>query len=182
LCIEENSDLKSSENFVSKNINAVKTAKLKLEKYLNTGKQPSYEFISQIRIFDPKQTDNCPDFESIELKSLTAIPVIVNLLKENDINRCAKLYDDFAQYKSLAVIEENRSLNLMEFWSKNKQNFSILSPIVMNYLSIPISGAEVERSFSCLWNILTDKRRSLTTQNLKDLIFLNYNSKKDFAV
>jgi hypothetical protein len=71
-------------------------------------------------------------------------------------------------------------LNTMQFWSINKEETPLLSNDVINYMSIPISDAEVERSFSCLGNILTDKRRRLTTENLKYLLFLNYNSKHKF--
>jgi hypothetical protein len=180
LCMENSIEINITEKFVSNSINALKTAKLKLEKYLFSNKQPSHEFIDQIRIFDPKQILNCSDFQSIQLKSLHSIPYIMNLLKENKIDKCAKLYSEFNKYKSLANNEENQQLNIMQFWSKNKEQMPLLSNVVMNYMSIPISGAEVERSFSCLGNILTDKRRRLTTENLKDLLFLNYNSKHKF--
>ena len=53
--------------------------------------------------------------------------------------------------------------------------FSNLAPIIISYLSVPISGAEVERSFSHLNNVLTD-RRSLKVENLRDLLMLNFNS------
>jgi len=177
----ENSDeINITEKFVSNSINAIKTAKSKLEKYLFSNKQPSHEFVDQIRIFDPKQTLNCSEFQSIQLKGLNSIPFIMNLLQENQIEKCAKLYSEFDKYKSSANIEENQQLNAMQFWSKNKEEMPLLSNVVMNYMSIPMSGAEVERSFSCLGNILTDKRRRLTTENLKDLLFLNYNSKHKF--
>ncbi len=39
-------------------------------------------------------------------------------------------------------------------------NWKLLAPIVYKHLFIPISSAEVERSFGCYNNILTDKRQS----------------------
>jgi hypothetical protein len=177
LAMENNEDINSSEEFIVKTINAIKSAKSKLGKYLHTSKQPAYEFLSQIRIFDTKQAKNCEEFDSLELKQLNSIPKLINYLNEKDIVIRANIFQEYSKYKTFICDEEVQS-NVMEFWFKHKHDLPLLSSIIIGYLSVPISGAEVERSFSCLANILTDKRRSLITDNLKDLMFLNFNSKK----
>ena len=41
-----------------------------------------------------------------------------------------------------------------------------LAPIIINYLSVPISGQRVERSFSHLNNVLIEGRTNLKVENL----------------
>ncbi len=151
-----------------------KRVKTRWTSWLKTVKEHSINFEKYETLFETIKKDK------IGKSSLNSIPYIMNLLKENKIEKYANLYSEFDKYKSLMIIEGNQQLNTMQFWSINKEETPLLSNDVINYMSIPISDAEVERSFSCLGNILTDKRRRLTTENLKYLLFLNYNSKHKF--
>jgi hypothetical protein len=177
IAMETNEDINSSEEFITKSVNAIKSANSKLGKYLYTDKQPAYEVLNQIRIFDPKQAKNYDEFGSLELRQINSIPKIVYCLNEKNIVIRANILQEFSKYKTLVSDEKFIPSNLMEFWFKHKNKFPLLSSILIGYFSVPISGAEVERSFNCLANILTDKRRSLITDNLKDFIFLNFNAK-----
>lgn len=91
-----------------------------------------------------------------------------------------KLRSEFSKYKQM-VESKSFSLesNCLEFWNQNLLNLPNLAPIVIGYLPIPISGAEVERSFSQLNDVLTPKRRNLLFDNLKNLLFINYNCDLD---
>ena len=67
----------------------------------------------------------------------------------------------------------------LKFWNQNINKLPNLAPIVIGYLSIPISGTQVERSLSQLNNVLTDKRINLKFENLVNLLSINYNCNFD---
>ena len=155
---------------------SLKNASLKLKKYLTTDKQPSFKFLNEIRIFDPQQAKSAENFENINLFDLQNIPAFVHINTSRKIDLKAKLIGEFNKYKTI-ISNDNFYMkdDCLKFWNQKINVFPNLAPIIISYLSVPISGAEVERSFSHLNNVLTD-RRSLKVENLRDLLLLNFNS------
>jgi len=99
-------------------------------------------------------------------------------LKKKNVAVRAELFQQFNEYKNCVLSKEYENLDNFKFWFIKMKDWPLLSSLIIGYLSVPVSGAEVERSFSSLFNILSDKRRRLTTDNLKNLLFLNFNANK----
>ena len=68
--------------------------------------------------------------------------------------------------------------DLNNYWIEKSNTLPILSKIALIYIWLPISGVDVERSFSAYKNILNDRRRRLSENSIKMLNFLYYNSNK----
>ena len=172
-------EIEDEDDFIEETISAVNNSLKKLKKYIFTGNQPAFKFLNQIRVFDPVQASSAQNFKTLDLFDLKEIPFWNNEQNMNlDIK--TKLRSEFSKYKQM-VESKSFSLesNCLEFWNQNLLNLPNLAPIVIGYLSIPISGAEVERSFSQLNDVLTPKRRNLLFDNLKNLLFINYNCDLD---
>jgi len=52
------------------------------------------------------------------------------------------------------------------FWSSQSSRFPVLSSVAMRVRSLPVSTAEVERTFNCLSDILTDKRKGVLSEDM----------------
>jgi len=76
----------------------------------------------------------------------------------------------------LVEIFEEGDLNLNQYWQEKKRIFPNLSSIALVYIWLPISGVDVERSFSNYKRILDDRRRSLSENSIEMLNFLYYNN------
>jgi hypothetical protein len=100
-----------------------------------------------------------------------------NILKKCQLSAEFKAYCDSAQgYVKPDHIKTNAYI--ANYCKSNYDNCKLLAPIVFKYLFVPITSADVERSFSCYNNILSDKRLSLSKDNLKymTLTSLYFNS------
>ena len=64
---------------------------------------------------------------------------------------------------------------LVEWWKSKKALFPLLTEIALDYIWLPVSNADVERSFSVYSTILRDDRQRLTDDNLRSLTFLRFN-------
>lgn len=65
--------------------------------------------------------------------------------------------------------------DLEKYWKDKLYTLPVLSKIALVYIWIPVSAADVERSFSNYKHILDDRRRSLTEKNIARLNFLYFN-------
>lgn len=151
---------------------AIDAAKTKLDKYLSPIGQPGLNFIKLVRIFDPMKAR----YLNLTINDLKSLPRISSI--SNDQEKFMDLKFEYQSYindlKREPLLERPESLFV--FWSENHEKYPILSKIALCYLSIPISSAQVERSFSILKKIITPERQSLTVQNLKILVFLYFNN------
>lgn len=73
--------------------------------------------------------------------------------------------------------EQNKPI---EFWSHFLESKTVvwndnIKQLVMKVLALPISTADVERSFSILTNTRYDRRSRLTVENLENIMFLRLN-------
>ena len=66
----------------------------------------------------------------------------------------------------------DENFNLNNYWNEKINIFPTLSPIALKYVWLPVSGVDVERSFSIYKSILTDKRTALKEDSIKKLNFM----------
>lgn len=72
----------------------------------------------------------------------------------------------------------NEEFDLDLYWREKSRNLPNLSKLALDYIWLPISGVDVERSFSTYKNILDDKRTSLSETSIAALNFMYFNSDK----
>ena len=71
------------------------------------------------------------------------------------------------------LFEEDFDLN--NYWQKKHEVLPNLSKLALIYIWLPISGVDVERSFSAYNRILADNRQNLSENSIGMLNFLNFN-------
>jgi hypothetical protein len=153
----------------------------KLELYFDFGKEPAMSFLKTMQIFDPNKGKYIISSVEEAFNSLVSIPEFKSLIKSNDLLKKSQLSIQFKAYCESVkgyVKPENSKTNayIANYWKSNYENWKLLAPIVYKYLFVPISSADVERSFSCFNNVFSDKRRRLSEENLKYLTSLYHNS------
>jgi hypothetical protein len=79
------------------------------------------------------------------------------------------------RYKAIPAVAE--SVNPLEWWRSNSDDFPILSRMAKRYLAIPASSAASERAWSVLGNIFTRRRNRLTSETLCKLLMVKHNQR-----
>ncbi|CAG7722345.1 unnamed protein product [Allacma fusca] len=79
--------------------------------------------------------------------------------------------------ESVEYDEIEESYNVLNFWEGMKYQFPLLSPLALDYLSIPSSTANVECIFSTAGSLSSRSRYSLEGENLEDEVLLIKNKK-----
>jgi hypothetical protein len=163
-------------------IDSLNQTLIKLELYFDLGKEPALKFFKIMQIFDPHKVKFTVNSEYESFKELVYIPEIENIMEAGNITTKAKLSSEFKSYIEFAKDYQKpddlkTNVYIARFWMSQMENWKLLAPIVYKYIFVPISSADVERSFSCFNNILSDKRQSLTEESLKHLTALYFNSK-----
>jgi hAT family C-terminal dimerisation region len=69
----------------------------------------------------------------------------------------------------------NEELNLDIYWKDKIRNLPNLSKLALEYIWLPVSGVDVERSFSAYKNILDDRRHALSETSVAALNFMYFN-------
>ena len=100
------------------------------------------------------------------------------MLLYNDIgefkNPTNALITEWGIYCALnELFEEN--LDLDNSWQEKLEILLNLSKLALIYIWLPISGVDVERSFSTYNRILADNRQNLSENSISMLNFLNFN-------
>lgn len=65
--------------------------------------------------------------------------------------------------------------SVLEFWESMKENESQLYKLAMVVFSVPPTEVQIERDFSRLKFIFSDRRHSLTQQRLEEILLLHFN-------
>jgi hypothetical protein len=171
---EYESSLKSEDFSVFKNtvINSLNQTLLKLELYFDFGKNPAIKFLKSMQVFDPTKVKYLINSTEEAFNELVSIPEINNLMKSNNILKKSQFSAEFKAYCDsvqgyVKPDHINTNAYIAKYWKSNYDNWKLLAPIVFKYLFVPAKSADVERSFSCYNNILSDKRLSLLEDNLK---------------
>ena len=79
-------------------------------------------------------------------------------------------------YCSLKEELEDDELDLNIYWENKIRSLPNLSKLALEYIWLPVSGVDVERSFSAYTNILSDRRHALSENSVAALNFLYFNS------
>lgn len=94
-------------------------------------------------------------------KALSRVGLKIDI--DSEINR----------YKTIPAVAE--SVNPLEWWRLNGDEFPILSRMAKRYLAIPASSAASERAWSVLGNIFTKRRNRLASETLCKLLMVKHN-------
>ena len=75
----------------------------------------------------------------------------------------------------LAISQQAKGINALEWWNIHKKEFPILSELSRKFLAVQATSAASERLFSDAGNIMTAKRTSMKCDLFETLIFLKRN-------
>ncbi|CAG8774301.1 13705_t:CDS:2, partial [Ambispora leptoticha] len=89
-------------------------------------------------------------------------------------NLSNNLINEWAIYSGLSETF-SEDFDLDTYWHEKMTLLPNLSKIALLYIWLPVSGVDVERSFSAYKRILTDNRHALSENSLRMLNFLNFN-------
>lgn len=92
------------------------------------------------------------------------------------IGRIEKLKKEIDAYENLPRITTARP-ECLKWWSGVKEKFPLLSRIAVIILSVPVTEVTVERMFSHLKVVLSDRRTKMNGDLLEAIIFLRLNKK-----
>lgn len=152
----------SKESFITLFSQAFSLAYEKCEKHISH--HPALSLFKAIQCFDPRfiqsnvANHNMMDYRIIEeLRCPTD-----NLIQEWAI------YCGFNE-----PVEE--SLDLDVYWQGKTNLLPELSALALVYIWLPVSGVDVERSFSSYKSILSDRRIALKEESIQMLNFLYFN-------
>ena len=134
----------------------------KVAKYKKEEGQPGILFLKNLRFFDPSKLIFMPNV-------IEGIPKFEEIPQEE-----IDLYRNHLGPQAL-MNAPTSALDLQQFWLSVQLKVPTLAKFALKYIFATVHSADVERSFSLYNIILSDRRRSLTPENLKKLIFLYYN-------
>jgi hypothetical protein len=139
--------------------------KLSLEKFKkHVENHPAVPLFKAIRCFDPR---------CIQSNSNYHIFSTYFIIKEfNDYT------DDLIyEWGIYCNLQENfdDNFDLDSYWNQKINTLPTLSSIALKYIWLPVSGVDVERSFSNYKSILSDKRMALKEDSIKKLNFMYFN-------
>ena len=143
---------------------AFSAANSKIEKYMCADGQPGVEFVKQLQIFDPSRIilfDSC-DFSA--LRGMSDVPL-------TEIKRYRESLGPMAMKVSGGI-----PLDLTVFWNSIKADVPKLAGCALKYIYACLNSADAERSFSLYNIVFSERRRSLSEENLKAFVFLYYNN------
>ncbi|XP_051156767.1 E3 SUMO-protein ligase ZBED1-like [Leptopilina boulardi] len=92
-----------------------------------------------------------------------------NLIDESEITD--GIHNELKSYLRRKLIR--RTSCPMQFWQRVKEDYPIVYPIAMKYLSVPATSVPCERLFSKASMIDTPRKNRLTAEHLSRLIFLS---------
>lgn len=142
---------------------AYDTALTKLSKHLK--RYTALDFIEAVRVFNPRKM-SC--FNAVSEKDIKNFESIHGLKDPN-----YAVLDEWSSY--LILCRSYTGEDILQWWADHEQEMPYLSSLARQNLTLPLSSAEVERSFSIYNHIFSDRRRTLTEENTKNLLNVYYN-------
>jgi hypothetical protein len=91
-------------------------------------------------------------------------------------NPTDQIIQEWGIYCSLEEEFENDEFDLDKYWKSKTKSLSNLSKLALEYIWLPVSGVDVERSFSAYANILSNRRHALSENSIAALNFLYFNN------
>jgi hypothetical protein len=123
-----------------------------------------FNFFEACRVFDPSQKSSCSKLMSDYVFHF------------KEFTESQALYKEMETYLASENVHYESEFDIEDFWENMSHSFPNLSCFVNVILTIPISQALVERSFSIYRKILTPECESLTTENVKMRTCIYFNS------
>jgi hypothetical protein len=134
----------------------------KCEKHISH--HPALLFFKAIQCFDPRFIQSNSSNHNME-----NYRIIKEFYLPTDT-----LIQEWAIYCGLnESIEEFDDLDL--YWRGKRHILPELSSLALIYIWLPVSGVDIERSFSSYKSILSDRRVALKEENIQMLNFLYFN-------
>lgn len=90
--------------------------------------------------------------------------------EEDDVRSELNYPPELLRYLSDKVLENFDSINLREWWFKNRNRFPSLYKLFLKISCIPASSAPSERAFSTTGAIITDRRSSLLPKSVSEIM------------
>lgn len=81
-----------------------------------------------------------------------------------------------------AFIEEPNvaeDCNPLQWWATNRSRFPCVADVARSILAIPATSVDSERLFSKCGLVVSDRRSSLSSQHVEQLVFLSHNLPED---
>ena len=133
------------------------------------GGQPAIKFLKAVRILDPSRV--CVVSHSFD--EYLVIPGFDDVPKGEFDLYVEKLAPEAVQVAG-GLWATDKSVEL--FWNSMGERLPKLSLIARTYINAVCNSADAERSNSLYNLILDNRRRSLTEDSIKSLLFLYYNN------
>ncbi|XP_065096737.2 uncharacterized protein [Paramisgurnus dabryanus] len=145
---------------------AYNNAEDKLKKYMSDG-QPAIHFLNEVRVFDPRHTA----FMDESVVSYKYIPGFSAVPTEE--------FDAYFTHLGPTALRASASgvVDLDVFWDGLQERLLILSVLAKRYKDVIVNSADAERSNSIYKLVLSSRRRSMSNNNLKALVFLYHNQR-----
>ena len=159
LCEDFNIDLTIHDSFFKE---AFQLALAKFDKHINNNSTIS--IFTATRCFDPRFIQLQPHHHNI---------LLYKDIKEFK-NPRNELITEWGIYCGLNELFEE-DFDLDSYWQEKLEILPNLSKLAVIYIWLPISGVDVERSFSAYNRILADNRQNLSENSISMLNFLNFN-------
>ncbi len=151
-----------SEPFISLFSRAFTLAYEKCEKHISN--HPTLPLFKAIQCFDPRYIQS-----NTARHNMGDYRIIEEFQFPNDT-----LIQEWAIYCGLnESIEEFKDLDI--YWRGKSHLLPELSSLALIYIWLPVSGVDIERSFSSYKSILSDRRVALKEESIKMLNFLYFN-------
>lgn len=145
---------------------AYNNAEDKLSKCMSDG-QPAIHFLQEVRVFDPGHTA----FMNDSVYSYKYIPGFSAVPKDE--------LDAYFIHLGPAAVRASTSgvVDLDVFWDGLQERLPVLSVLAKRSKDVIIKSADAERSNNIYKLALSSRRRSITNNNLKPLVFLYHNQR-----
>jgi hAT family C-terminal dimerisation region len=134
----------------------------KCEKHLS--RHPALSLFKAIRCFDPRFIQS-----NVINHNMTNYRIVKEFHSPTDV-----LIQEWAIYCGLNESAEEL-IDLDIYWRGKIHLLPELSTIALVYIWLPVSGVDVERSFSSYKSILSDRRIALKEESIQMLNFLYFN-------
>ena len=95
---------------------------------------------------------------------------------EDESENCTRSgEEEVDKYLTQKALANNASINVLEYWRRHCECYPLLASLARQILCVPATSVPAERVFSTAGLTITQKRCSLSTDNVDMLIFLQKN-------
>ncbi|KAJ9480686.1 hypothetical protein VN97_g12853 [Penicillium thymicola] len=134
----------------------------------DTGKDYTKEYRQSLQsLFEKYRLRTPSNISPSDGISFPAKSALERILKDNSSQRSTSPYqDELTKYLQSATVNESAQV----FWRNHEREFPILASITRDVMSIPATGAGVERLFNSARDICHYRRGSLSPETIRDIM------------